>query len=85
MTKNEHKNDVALALGINLCLNGGAVIFCGRKDTADKVLERILDIENRGYDISNLIQYFSSHPIHIRFRKNNIPFCINTSPSGSSY
>ncbi len=55
--KNEHKNDVALALGINLCINGGAVIFCGRKDTADKVLERILDIENRGYDISNLIQY----------------------------
>lgn len=55
--KNEHKNDVALALGINLCVNGGVVIFCGKKATADKALERILDIKNREYDFSNVIEH----------------------------
>lgn len=54
--KNTHKNDIALALAINLCINGGTAIFCGRKDTADGLLNRILDITNRGYDISNLIK-----------------------------
>lgn len=54
--KNKHKNDVAIAFAINLCINGGTAIFCGRKETADKILERILDIRNRGYDVSNLLK-----------------------------
>lgn len=54
--KNKHKNDVAIAFAINLCVNGGTAIFCGRKESADKILERILEIRNRGYDVSNLLK-----------------------------
>lgn len=53
---NTYKNDVALALAINLCINGGTAIFCGRKDTADGLLKRILEVENRGYVITNLLE-----------------------------
>lgn len=49
-------NDVAIFHGINLCINGGVAIFVGKKLTANKVLERILDIERRGYDIDNIIE-----------------------------
>ena len=41
---NKNKNDVAIALAINLCINGGTTIFCGKKQTADKILERVLDL-----------------------------------------
>lgn len=54
--KNDHRNDMAIAFAVNVCVNGGTVIFCGRKDTADKILERILDIKNRHYDISNILK-----------------------------
>lgn len=54
--KNKHKNDVAIAFAINLCVNGGTAIFCGKKESADKILERILDIRDRGYDVSNLLK-----------------------------
>lgn len=48
-------NDIAIFYALNLCINGGVAIFCGRKDTADKILSRILEIEQRGYDISKLL------------------------------
>ncbi len=46
-------NDIAIYLAIKLNHNGGVAIFCGRKNTVDKVLERILEIEQRGKDISS--------------------------------
>lgn len=49
-----YNNDIAIYYGLNLCVNGGVAIFCGKKDTANKVLERVINIEERGYDISNL-------------------------------
>jgi len=50
--KVEH-NDIAIYLALKLNHNGGVAIFCGRKDTADSVLRRILEINNRGIDISS--------------------------------
>lgn len=45
-------NDIAIALALKLNQNGGVAIFCGRKDSANGVLKRILEIEKRGIDIS---------------------------------
>lgn len=47
-------NDVAIYLGIKLCINGSTILFCGTKKTTSKVLKRILDLNERNYDISNL-------------------------------
>ncbi len=46
-------NDIAIYLALKLNHNGGVAIFCGRKDTADGVLRRIIEIEARGIDISS--------------------------------
>lgn len=54
--KVEH-NDIAIYLAIKLNHNGGVAIFCGRKDTADSVLRRILEIKDRGVDISSFSEY----------------------------
>lgn len=59
----KYKNDIAIAFAINLCINGGTTIFCGRKVTADKILERIVDIEKRGYDISNFRKLSNTNEI----------------------
>lgn len=52
----EYRNDMAIALSLRLCMNGGVAIFCGKKDTADKILKRILEIEERGVEINSLIR-----------------------------
>lgn len=56
-------NDTAIYYGLTLCKNGGVVIFCGTKDTANNILKRILDIENRGYDISPLFNYSNQEEV----------------------
>lgn len=50
-------NDIAIYLALKLNHNGGVAIFCGRKDTADGVLKRIIEIEARGIDISSFRNY----------------------------
>lgn len=62
--KNKNRNDMAIALAISLCVNGGTALFCGKKETADKILGRILDIRDRGYDISNLAKYADAHEVY---------------------
>lgn len=52
-------NDIAIYLALKLNHNGGVAIFCGRKDTVDGVLKRIIEIGDRGIDISS----FSDHSI----------------------
>jgi superfamily II DNA/RNA helicase len=46
--------DVALYLGLKLCGNGGVAIFCGRKDTAQNICKRVVEIAERGYEIKNI-------------------------------
>lgn len=55
-SKVEH-NDIAIYLALKLNHNGGVAIFCGRKDTADGVLNRIIEIRDRGIDISSFGDY----------------------------
>lgn len=62
--KVEH-NDIAIYLALKLNHNGGVAIFCGRKDTADSVLRRILEINNRGIDILS----FSTHVVDDEHKK----------------
>lgn len=52
----ENKNDMAIAFGIKLCLNGAVAVFCGKKDAAEKILRRILEVKERGVDIANLLE-----------------------------
>ena len=58
-----NKNDMAIAFAIKLCINGGTAIFCGRKDTADRILDRILDIKERGYNIKNVTKHSDKNEI----------------------
>lgn len=61
INNDNYKNDMAIALGVNLCINGGTAIFCGKKETANKILNRIIDIKERGFDISNLTNSSDLH------------------------
>jgi Superfamily II helicase len=46
--------DIGIYYATKLNHNGAVAIFCGTKVSANKNLTRLLDIENRGYDISSL-------------------------------
>ena len=48
-------NDIAIYLALKLNNNGGVAIFCGRKDTADGVLRRFVDLDARGMDITSFL------------------------------
>lgn len=50
-------NDIAIYLALKLNHNGGVAIFCGRKNTADGVLRRIIEIKDRGIDISSFKEH----------------------------
>lgn len=58
-TRKVEHNDIAIYLALKLNHNGGVAIFCGRKDTVDGVLKRIIEIGDRGIDISS----FGNHNI----------------------
>lgn len=47
-TENSWK-DVSLYLGIRLAPNGAAAVFCGRKDTATGLVERAVEVYERGF------------------------------------
>ena len=47
-------NDMAIACFMKIVPNDNAAIFCGRKDSANKMLSRIIELEQRGYDVSGL-------------------------------
>lgn len=49
-------NDIAIYYGLTLCHNGGVGVFCGKKDVANKILDRIIKIEGRGYNIDSFLQ-----------------------------
>ncbi len=60
-TKKVEHNDIAIYLALKLNHNGGVAIFCGRKDTVDGVLKRIIEIGNRGIDISSFGDHSSDN------------------------
>lgn len=49
-----NNNDMSIYYALKLINNGGIAIFCGKKDSADNILTRILDLENRGINISSI-------------------------------
>ena len=61
-------NDIAIYLALKLNHNGGVAIFCGRKDTADGVLRRIIEIKDRGIDISSFREYITDNE-HIKIAR----------------
>ena len=48
------KNDMAIACLLKIVPRDNAAIFCGRKDSATNILRRIVELNDRGYDISGL-------------------------------
>lgn len=44
--------DVSLYLGIRLAPNGAVAVFCGRKDTADGLAERAVNVYERGFKLA---------------------------------
>lgn len=44
--------DVSLYLGIRLAPNGTVAVFCGRKDTANSLAERAVEVYERGFSLS---------------------------------
>ena len=47
-------NDMAIACLLRVVPNDNVAIFCGRKDSANKILSRIMELRDRGYDVSGL-------------------------------
>lgn len=45
---------MAIACCLKIVPNDNVAIFCGRKDSANKILSRIIKLEHRGYDVSGL-------------------------------
>lgn len=65
--------DISISIANRLCINGGVAIFCGRKDSARVIVERILDIENRGVDIKSFYNVSDKDEvkrIHNLFKQN---------------
>lgn len=52
----ENVNDISIYYGNKLINNGGVAIFCGRKDTVNSTLLRFIELEKRGYDLSNFLK-----------------------------
>lgn len=49
-------NDMAIACFLKIVPKDNVAIFCGRKDSANKMLSRIIELDQRGYDVSGLKQ-----------------------------
>jgi len=52
----DNPNDIGIYYALKLCQNGGVGIFCGKKDSVNNILKRILEIESRGYVIDALLR-----------------------------
>lgn len=61
--KMAESNDMAIACFLKIVPNDNAAIFCGRKDSANKMLLRIIELEQRGYDVSGLKQRADTNEI----------------------
>lgn len=48
-------NDAAIYYSLHLCDNGQVALFCGKKNTGNNILKRIIEIEKRGYDIASIM------------------------------
>jgi len=47
--------DISIYYAIKLCKNGGVAIYAGQTRSIGPIMRRIVDIQDRGYDISNLL------------------------------
>ncbi len=47
--------DIAIYYSVKLCHNGGVAIYVNRTDSVSTVISRIIDLNNRGYDLSKII------------------------------
>lgn len=47
-------NDMAIACLLKIVPHDNIAIFCGRKDSVNKILSRIMELNLRGYDVSGL-------------------------------
>jgi len=47
-------NDMAIACLFKIVPKDNVAIFCGRRDSANKILSRIIELKQRGYDVTGL-------------------------------
>lgn len=52
--KMSESNDMAIACLLKIVPRDNVAIFCGRKDSANKILLRIIELNQRGYDVSGI-------------------------------
>lgn len=48
--------DLAIYYAVNLCKQNGAAIFAGQARSIPPIMRRIVEIENRGYNLSDIIE-----------------------------
>lgn len=53
----ENGKEVALFLALKIIPNGSVAIFCGSKKTVKTIYEKVIDLHDRGYDVSNPINF----------------------------
>lgn len=51
----DNAKDIAIYYSVKLCHNGGIAIYVNRTDSVSTVINRIIDLDNRGYDLSKII------------------------------
>lgn len=59
----EKSRDIGIYYSLNLCHNGAVVLFSGTKKSANKILERIIEIDERGYNVSKFSEYSDSEEV----------------------
>lgn len=53
--RNNHNNDISIYYSLKLLPNGSVAIFCGQKTSIKSIIERIVELGKRQYDISAYI------------------------------
>jgi superfamily II DNA/RNA helicase len=60
----KNSRDLALYFGIKLCKNGGVAIYVNKIPTIKTVLHRLIDLEDRGYKLNNIIESSNENEIY---------------------
>lgn len=62
-TKMDNTHDIAIYTSLKLVTSGSSIIFTGKKVSANKILERFLDINKREYSIEQILELSDKNEI----------------------
>lgn len=60
----KNPQDLAIYYAVNLCKQNGAAIFAGQARSIPPIMRRIVELDSRGYDLSDLIKFGNATQIN---------------------